>query len=127
MSLLKYRREIGAGAFVQRTGTGFSNSLGALDVASAATFNNDIVGNARIRGIATVLSGTTVVSVAATGIASGDAILTTIYMYGDARTFNASRFFSTGVMSVRAGAFEIITIGSVAPTQDMPVSWWRID
>ena len=126
MSLFKFREDFSAGAFVQRIGT-TPSSLTGLDVSSAVTLRHDINANARVRGIVTVLSGTTVASVTATGVASGDVLVTGIYMYADARTFNASRFITTAAMSVRADAFEIVTVGSVAPISDMPVAWWRVD
>ena len=124
--MFKFRELVAAGAFVQRSNT-TPSSFSNISVASASTFGGPIAGNAQIRGIATINSGTTVVSVAATGVVSGAAILSGIIQYGDVRTFNASRFITTAVMSVRAGAFEIVTVGSVAPLSDMPVGWFRID
>ena len=117
-------------------------SLARLNVASLSTLrdlqaaahssltglsvSSNFIGHAAIRGIATMNSGTTVVSVSATGVVSGDVILPGIYMYGDARTYNQSRFIGVAVESVRAGAFEIVATGSVAPIANMPVAWFKV-
>ena len=83
-----------------------------------------LFGHAETAGIATVGSGTIVASVAATGVKSGDVILTQPYMYaGNFLTQSASKFLTTGVMSVRAGAFEIVMVGSAAPADSLPVAW----
>ena len=91
----------------------------------------NIFGTSRNAGIATISSGTTVASVAAAGVKSGSVIMTTPYMYGSVRTGIASgasvttapALIQTQVMSVRAGAFEIVTVGSLAPNAAMPVAW----
>lgn len=86
-----------------------------------------IFGHAETAGISIITSGTTVVSVSATGVKSGDVIMTNPYMYGAATTVFASSLttFFVGAIptSVRAGAFELTAIGSRAPTVDMPVAW----
>lgn len=130
MSIVKFREDIAAGAYVQRTGT-TASSFAGLDVSSNATLrqnltlNLDFIGNARIRGIATINSGTTVVSVAATGVVSGDSILTSILQYASGQSSQA--IVVTFASSVRTDAFEIRTVGSNAPVGGMPVAWFRID
>lgn len=117
----KTREDIAAGAYQQRTGT-VASSFTGLNVSSA------IVGNSTIRGIVTMNSGTTVVSVSATGVVSGDVILTSIIQYASVQTLPGTigMIPVTCVRSVRAGAFEIVTVASYAPLGSMPVAWWRI-
>jgi len=118
----KTREDIAAGAYQQRAGT-VASSFTGLNVSSIFT------GNAGIRGIATINSGTTVASVAATGVVSGDVIVALPYMYPDATTTvaSAAQFFAGLVVtSVRAGAFEIRAIFSRAPISNMPVAWFKI-
>ena len=109
----RYRVVGGQGMYDVAGGT---TSLAAVVVASAFT------GHANIRNIATINSGTSVVSVQATGIVSGNVILTQVYMYGSA--LNSGQNIVTNVQSVRAGAFEITTGGSIAPAANMPVAWF---
>lgn len=67
-------------------------------------------------------SGTTVVSVAATAAQSGAVILTQIMQYvGDV---SSQAGFSTAVQSPRAGAFEIVAVGSRAPVDNAPIAWF---
>ena len=122
--MFKFRELLAAGAFVQRANTSPS-SFSNISVASASTFGGPIAGNAQIRGIATINSGTTVVSVAATGVVSGAAIMTGIIQY--ASGVSSQAMVNTYVESVRSGAFEIRCVGSVAPIGNMPVGWFRID
>ena len=132
--MFKFRELVAAGAFVQRSNT-TPSSFSNIDVASASilrgpvTLNDAFTGNARIRGLATMNSGTTVVSIAATGVVSGDVILSLPIQYGDARSevASGSQFF-IGVVacSVRAGAFELFAIGSRAPISNMPLGWFKI-
>ncbi len=83
---------------------------------------SSLTGAAGYRGISIMNSGTTVVSVAATAARSGAVVLTQILQYvGDV---NSQAGFSTGVQSVRAGAFEIVAIGSRAPLANAPVAWF---
>ena len=90
-------------------------SMTALQISS-------LTGAAGYRGIATMNSGTTVVSVAATAAISGAVVLTQILQYvGDV---SSQAGFSTGVQSVRAGAFEIVAIGSRAPIDNAPIAWF---
>lgn len=117
--MLKFRELLAAGGFVQRTGTSNQSSFTGLTVSSAFT------GNSTIRGFATVNSGTTVASVAVTGVVSGDIIQTTIMQY--ASGVSSQQVVNTYVESVRAGAFEIRCVGSVAPVGNMPVGWFRIN
>lgn len=117
MSVLKFREDIAAGAFVQRANTTPSSFTG-VNVASS------FIGNDVIRGIATVSSGTTVASVGATGVVSGNVILTGIIQYASGVASQA--VVTTYAESVRTGAFEIRCIGSVAPVGDMPVGWFKI-
>ena len=80
-----------------------------------------------LSGIATVASGTTVASVTCNGVNSGDGIFTQPYMYaGNFLTATGSKFLVTGVMSVRAGAFEIIMVGSSTPADTLPVAWFVV-
>ena len=106
-----------SGAFVQRRGTAVSCITG-LQVSSS------FVGHGQIRGLATMATSTTVISVTATGVVSGDVIVVSPYMYN--QTYNGSKFPVVSVQSVRAGAFEIVSIGSVAPVGAMPVAWFVI-
>lgn len=132
--MFKFRELVAAGAFVQRSQT-TPSSFSGISVESASIFNGpmtigqNLTGNARVRGIITMNSGTTVASVAATGVVSGDVIQALPIQYGDARTVVASgaQFF-IGVIacSVRAGAFELFAIGSRAPISDMPLGWFKI-
>jgi len=100
-----------------------STSLNLLQVSS------NFIGHAAIRGLANITSGTTVVSISATGVVSGDVIIATPYMYADAQTTvtSGSQFFvGITVASVRTGAFEIFAIGSRAPIANCPVAWWKV-
>lgn len=99
------------------TGTDVS-TLGNIAVAG-------ITGDSTVRGIATINSGTTIASVAAAGVASGNVILTAPIQFTlDASSANFCMV--TVARSVRAGAFEIVTAGSVAPAANMPVGWFVI-
>ena len=114
--MFKFRELFAAGAFVQRTGTSPSSFTG-VNVASA------FAGNSTIRGIATVLSGTVVASVTATGAVSGDIIVAGIYNYtGDF----GSASYHVAVHSVGANYFQIQMVGSIAPTTNLPVAWFRV-
>lgn len=73
-------------------------------------------------GIATISSGTTVASVAASIVRSGSIVLTNPIQFTLAQN-SASFAMVTMARSVRAGAFEIVTAGSVAPPADMPVAY----
>lgn len=117
----KLREGIAAGAYNQRIGTAASSFTG-VNVASA------FAGNSAIRGIVTINSGTTVVSVSATGVVSGNVILTAIIQYASVQTLPGTigMIPVTCARSVRAGAFEIVTVASYAPLGDMPVCWWRV-
>ena len=132
--MFKFRELLAAGAFVQRSPT-TPSSFSGVNVESASNFNgpatvgHNLIGNARIRGLATMNSGTTVVSIAATGVVSGDVIFGQPLQYGDARTAVASGsqfFIGVVACSVRAGAFELFAIGSRAPISDMPLGWFKI-
>lgn len=117
----KLREGIGAGAYNQRIGT-VASSFTGLSVSS------NFAGHAQIRGIATINSGTTVVSIAAVGVVSGNAILTAIIQYASVQTLPGTigMIPVTCARSVRTGAFEIVTVGSYAPLGDMPVAWFKI-
>ena len=121
--MFKFRELLAAGAFVQRSNT-TPSSFSNISVASAATFNGPFAGGTTMRGFATVNSGTTVASVSATGVVSGDIIQTTIMQY--ASGVSSQQVVNTYVESVRTGAFEIRCVGSVAPVGNMPVGWFRI-
>ena len=132
--MFKFRELLAAGAFVQRSPT-TPSSFSGVNVESASNFNgpatvgHNLIGNARVRGIATMNSGTTVVSISATGVVSGDVILGQPIQYGDARTAVASGaqfFIGVVACSIRAGAFELFAIGSRAPISDMPLGWFKI-
>lgn len=116
--MFKFRELVAAGAFVQRAGTAVPSSLTGLNVGSSFS------GNSTIRGITTMNSGTTVVSVTATGIVSGDVILTGIIGYVSAA--GSQQVINTCAESVRAGAFEIRCVGSVAPISNMGAAWFKI-
>lgn len=85
----------------------------------------DLFGTSAMAGITTMSSGTTVVSVSATGVKSGDIIQATPYMYANTSVAsgNGVAFIGLQVSSVRAGAFEITAIGSRAPVADMPIAY----
>lgn len=117
--MLKFRELLAAGGFAQRTGTSNQSSFTGLTVSSAFT------GNATIRGFGTINSGTTIASISATGVVSGDIIMTGIIQY--ASGVSSQAMVNTYVESVRAGAFEIRCVGSVAPVGNMPVGWFRIN
>ena len=127
--MFKFRELLAAGAFVQRINTTASSFTG-IDVSSAAvlrgpvTLNDALTGNAQLRGFITINSGTTVGSVAATGVVSGDIIQTTIMQY--ASGVASQQVVNTFVASVRTGAFEVMCVGSVAPVGNMPVGWFKI-
>jgi hypothetical protein len=89
-----------------------------------ATVGN-LKGTSNMAGISVMGSGTTVASVAATGVRSGSVIQLTPYMAVNASVASGSgvSFIGLNVSSVRAGAFEITAIGSRAPVGDMPVAW----
>ena len=116
--MLKFRELIAAGGFVARGG-GVS-SFGAVSVSSGVSFN------ANVRGIVTMNSGTTVVSVSATGVVSGDVIIASPIQYSSVQNSQAVGAMITVAQSVRAGAFEIVTAGSQAPVANMPVGWFRV-
>ena len=130
------RENVAAGAFEQMVGTSASSFTGinatsqtslrdlqASNAASLASLTpSSITGAAGYRGISTINSGTTVVSVAATAAQSGAVVLTTILQY--ASGVSSQAIVNTYVESVRAGAFEIRTVGSVAPVGNMPVGWF---
>lgn len=84
----------------------------------------------KMAGIATISSGTTVASVAAAGISSGDLVFLQPYMYANAQTAVASgaQTFLGGlaVSSVGADRFMIFTVGSRAPIVDLPVGWFVV-
>ena len=113
-----------AGTFRQISGRGVS-SLTGLNVSSAATFAgltiNSLTGAAGWRGIATISSGTTIASVAATAAVSGAVILLTAYQ--GVNMVSSGQNISLGVESVSAGAFQIRACGSIAPTNSLPVVW----
>lgn len=81
-------------------------------------------GTAALRGLATMNSGTTVVSVSAPAVRSGDVILTQMYMFATAQ--NSGQSIVTNVQSVRAGAFEIVSAGSLAPAANMNLAWFTL-
>ena len=109
-----------AGTFIQQAGRGVS-SLAGLSVASVATVRR-FAGSNEFRGIATINSGTTIASVSAAAAASGSVIWTNPIQFTlDASSANFCMV--TMARSVRAGAFEITTAGSVAPAANMPVAW----
>lgn len=113
----RFNQALISGAFVQRRGTAVSCITG-LQVSSS------FVGHGQIRGIVTVNSGTTVVSVTATGVVSGDTLFSSILQYASGVSSQAG--VTTYIESVRAGAFEIRCIGSRAPVGNMPVAWFVI-
>lgn len=125
-----FRQEWIAGAFVQPADGG-TNSLRAADFSgnvtmrAANTFSdatvNSITGAAGWRGIATMNSGTSVVSVAATAAQSGAVIIAQPLQYTSDTSSQA--FKSVAVQSVRAGAFEIVAVSSMAPVANMPIAW----
>lgn len=107
-------------AFIQPSGSPV-NSITGLDVASNATIRR-LTGSAEWRGIATISSGTTIASVSAAAATSGAAIVTNPIQFTLDQS-SASFCMITMARSVRAGAFEIVTAGSVAPPDNMPVAW----
>lgn len=84
--------------------------------------NSYMQGNDSMRGIARITGGTSVVSVSASAVRSGDVILATPYMYVDVQ--NSGQGIVPNIESVRAGAFEIRTGENIAPTSDMDVAWF---
>lgn len=97
-------------------------SLIATQVGSLARLavGSEFIGNSVIRGLAVIAANTSVTSVVATGVVSGDVILTGPYMSG----LNAGSSYSTRVDSVRADGFDIRINGTSAV--DMTVAWWRV-
>jgi hypothetical protein len=91
-----------------------------LKITASNLFAND-----QTAGITNMASGTTVASVAATGVKSGDVILANPYMYSNAAVASGSgvSFIGLQVASVRSGAFEIVAVGSRAPVANMPIAW----
>ena len=85
------------------------------------TVASQLIGSTAWRGIATVNSGTTVASVAATAAQSGAVIALSQYMFATAQ--NSGQSIVLNVQSVRAGAFEIVCAGSIAPAANMNVAW----
>lgn len=135
--MIKFRELVAAGAFVQRAGTAHS-SFTSINVASAFSVNpgggvaslggitvgSAFVGNPSIRGIAIIASGTTVVSIAATGIVSGDVVIATPYNFPVVAGSQGS--WNVVVASVSAGRFQIVHTASGGPVQPVPVAWWRV-
>lgn len=76
-------------------------------------------------GIATINSGTTVVSIAAAQAVSGAIIHATPYMFANAYVGSAGNVqqMVTVPISIGGGAFLIVTAGSLATTAPMPVAW----
>lgn len=97
--------------------------IGSAGVGSMADLTvSSLTGAAGYRGIVTMNSGTTIASVAASAAQSGAVILTQILQYvGDV---SSQAGFSTAVQSVRAGAFEIVAVGSRAPVDNAPIAWF---
>ena len=132
----KYKQQFMAGAYVNPSDGG-TNSLTALNVSSQFTASgnkaftgatsiagmqvNSIEGGAGWRGIATMNSGTVVASVSATAARSGAVIHVTPIQYTS--DLSSQAFKGIAVQSVRAGAFEIVALSSLAPVGDMPVAW----
>lgn len=79
-------------------------------------------------GVATINSGTTVVSVAAAQAQSGAVIITNAYQYPNATTADSfhGRWITVPI-SVANGSFLIVTAGSLAPTANMPVAWMIVN
>lgn len=103
---------------------GFVN-LGTNTASLGKIAFTDMVGGANVAGISTITSGTTVVSVSAPGVNSGDVIGTFPIQFTLVQ--NSANFcMVTVARSVRADAFEIVTAGSVAPAADMNVGWMII-
>ena len=86
-----------------------------------------VANDSNVGGISIIASGTTVVSVTATNVKSGDYIFLQPMQSPVATTTvtSASQFF-IGVMptSVRAGAFEITAVASRAPADNLQVAWF---
>ena len=135
----KHRAEWVAGAFVAPAG-GPASSLTGLSVSSDfLTRNLNVTGAGSLgslavqslegasgwRGIATINSGTTIASIAATAARSGAVILTTITQYTGDRTAPGTwgQIPVLAVQSVRAGAFEVVCVGSYAPLANLFVAW----
>ena len=115
---MRFRDKFSAGALSNRKGAGFTqvNSFVGTNISSY------VAGDSAWRGIATVASGTTVATVAAAAVRSGDAIYLTPYNFSLAP--NSANFcLVLTAQSVTAGQFLIQTAGSVAPPQAMPVAW----
>ena len=98
-----------------------STSTASLAQVNVSSF---FAGAAALRGLATMNSGTTVVSVSAPAVRSGDVILTQMYMFATAQ--NSGQNIVTNVESVRAGAFEIRAAGSIAPAANMNLAWFTM-
>ena len=107
------------GPIQQPIGTGV-NSLEGLNVSSGLTVQQ-LSGGSGFRGIAIINSGTTVATVSATHALSGAVILAQIYQYVNAQGSLSPS--NVAVASVQAGQFLLQTVGSVAPTANMPVAW----
>ena len=103
-----------AGGFLQRIGTSPASFTG-INVASGP------IGSTNWRGIATINSGVTVATVSAVHAVSGAIIHATIYQYVNYQ--NSINPSNVCVQSVAAGQFLVMTVGSIAPTANMPVAW----
>lgn len=131
----KTREGIAAGAYRQRANT-VASSFTGLNVSSQSTLRDEIVtqtaslartavasdfvGNSTIRGFATLAANLSAGSVSATGVRSGDVILTGVYMSG----LNASSTYFTRVDSVQNDGFFFRINGTSG--LDMTIAWWRI-
>lgn len=113
----RYQTPWVAGAFIQEKDTGATNSLNSTNVSS------HLIGSSAWRGIATVLSGTSVASVAAAAARSGAVIILTPYMYANATASGGALQAAPCVGSVSAGAFMILNAGGTITFNDMPVAW----
>ena len=91
----------------------------------ANVFAQSLKGNANWRGIATIASGTCVVSVAAANAQSGAIIHATPYNYAQSLVGSAGNFgqFVTLPVSIGGGAFLIVTAGSIAAVAPLTVGW----
>ena len=133
MSLIKYREEVGAGAFVQRTGTGNASSFTGLSVSSQAALRDiqisnaasladltisSLTGAAGWRGIGVLSAAITATSIQATAAQSGAVIGVTPYNYSTVDSFKGLM-----VSSVGAGFFNVMCVQSTPPSAVMPFAW----
>ena len=112
-------------ASVARFNAASQSAFRDIQVAAASSLSNvsvasNFAGNTTIRGLAVLAANNSVGSVVATGVVSGNVILTGVYMSGLA----AGSSYSTRVDTVRADGFDVRINGTSG--LDMTIAWWKV-